>query len=98
VSNYLIDAAWTPVLGWDGKFSDLEAVTHAALGKEGSMNLTETEALKRISADPDYVRAFAAAFPDHRVSGDNLAAAIATFERLIVSKSDLRAGYSELRA
>ncbi len=84
----LIDDAWTPILGWDGKFPDLEAVTRAAIADKGSMNLSEADALARISANPDYVRAFAEAFPDHQISARNLAAAIATFERLIVSRSD----------
>jgi len=84
----LIDDAWTPLPGWDGKFADLEAVTRTVLRGGGTMNLDEAAALKRLSANPDYARAFAAAFPDHQVSGRNLAAAIATFERLIVSQSD----------
>ncbi|HSU05175.1 MAG TPA: cytochrome c peroxidase [Acetobacteraceae bacterium] len=84
----LIDIAWLPVLGWDGRFPDIEAVTFGAITARGNMNLTEQDALARISADPDYQRAFAAIFPDHQVSAHNVAAAIATFERLIVSKND----------
>ncbi|HJS87026.1 MAG TPA: cytochrome c peroxidase [Acetobacteraceae bacterium] len=84
----LIDDAWTPLLGWDGKFADIEAVTRTVLRYGGTMNLDEEIALKRIAADPEYARAFAEAFPDHRISGRNLAAAIATFERLIVTKGD----------
>ncbi len=87
-SPTLVDDAWTPVLGWDGKFPDLETVTRAAITNDGSMNLAEADALDRLNSDPAYVRAFAAAFPDRRISGHNLAAAIATFERLIVSRSD----------
>ncbi len=81
----LIDVAWLPALGWDGRFPDIEAVTFAAIASHGNMNLSEPEALARISADPGYERAFAESFPDHKVSAANIAAAVATFERLIVS-------------
>jgi cytochrome c peroxidase len=67
---------------------DLESVTRTVLQAGGTMNLDEEAALKRIAASPTYVRAFAAAFPDHQISGRNLGAAIATFERLIVTQGD----------
>jgi len=81
----LIDIAWLPALGWDGKFPDIEAVTFGAITSHGNMNLSEPEALARVSSDPAYVHAFAAIFPDHKVSAANIEAAIASFERLIVS-------------
>ncbi len=81
----LIDVAWLPALGWDGRFPDIEAVTFAAIASHGNMNLSEPEALARISADPGYERAFDESFPDHNVSAANVAAAVATFERLVVS-------------
>jgi cytochrome c peroxidase len=84
----LIDIAWLSALGWDGKFPDIEAVTFGAVTSRGNMNLSEQEALARIAADPDYQRVFAEVFPDHQISAQNVAAAIATFERLIVSKGD----------
>ncbi len=84
----LIDDAWTMLLGWDGKFPDLEAVTRTVFRDGGSMNLDEEIALGRIGANPDYARAFAETFPDRQISGRNMEAAIATFERLIVTKGD----------
>lgn len=84
----LVNAAFIDVLGWDGKFPDIEAVTFTAITGAHVMNLTAAEALRRLAADPDYARDFAAAFPDHAVSQRNVAAALATFERLIVSRSN----------
>jgi cytochrome c peroxidase len=84
----LINDAWTPLLGWDGRFDDLEAVTRTVVKAGGTMNVDEGVALKRVAANPAYVRAFAETFPDHQISGRNLAAAIATFERLIVAQGD----------
>jgi len=43
----LIDDAWTPLLGWDGKFADLESVTHTVLQVGGTMNLDEEAALEQ---------------------------------------------------
>ncbi len=84
----LIDAAWAPILGWDGAFPDIEAVTLAAITSNGNMNLSEADAVARLAADPAYRQAFAAAFPDHRVSGTNMLAALGTFTRLIMTTGD----------
>ncbi len=83
----LVNAAFIDVLGWDGQFPDIESVTFNAITGVHVMNLTRSTALARIAADPDYARQFAAVFPDHAVTSRNMAAALATFERLIVSRS-----------
>ena len=81
----LIDVAWTPRLGWDGKFRDLESVAYAPITSAASMNLAEAEALDRLAGNPGYVRAFAAAFADGAISRRNVELALATFERTIVA-------------
>lgn len=84
----LIDTAWNEPLGWDGRFPDIEAVTFIAITGDRVMNLPAAQALARVAAVPDYVQRFSAVFADHAVSTRNIAAAIATFERLIVSRPD----------
>jgi cytochrome c peroxidase len=82
----LINIAWQDgPLGWDGKFRTLESVAAMPIAAAGNMNLPISEALSRLSADPDYAAAFAAAFADPAVTKDRLEAALATFERLIVT-------------
>lgn len=81
----LLDVAWLPLLGWDGKFRDVEAVTFAAITGAANMHLPETEAIKRLAANPGYVRAFAEAFGDGKVNRPNVELALATYERTIVS-------------
>ncbi|WP_336491652.1 cytochrome-c peroxidase [Methylobacterium nigriterrae] len=81
----LLNLAWQERLGWDGKFRDLESVAFLPITAAGNMNLPVAEALRRLSADPEYARAFADAFPDPAVTRDRVEDALATFERLIVS-------------
>lgn len=82
----LFNLAWIEgPLGWDGKFPDLESVAAMPLVAPGNMNLPMAEALTRLSADATYAAAFTAAFDDPAVTQERLEAALATFQRLIVS-------------
>ena len=81
----LLDVAWSPVLGWDGKFRDLESVAFAVITNPDNMNNTEPELLRRLAAIPGYVQAFADAFPGEGITHDAVANALATFERTIVA-------------
>lgn len=81
----LLNLAWQERLGWEGQFPTLERVAFTPITSERMMNLPEAEVLRRLSADPDYARAFAAAFPGPEVTRERVEAALATFERLAVS-------------
>lgn len=89
-SPTLLNLAWAEgPLGWDGKFADLERVAFAPITARANMDLPETEAVARLSADPRYGRAFAEAFPESAFDGsivtrERIEQALATFERLIV--------------
>lgn len=84
-SPTLLNVAWTPRLGWDGKFRDLESVAFTPITSAAGMNLSEPIAVERLASIPGYVRAFAAAFGEGPVSRRNIEAALATYERSIVS-------------
>ncbi|GJD91310.1 Cytochrome c551 peroxidase [Methylobacterium hispanicum] len=92
----LLNLAWQEGrFGWDGKFRDLEAVAFGPISAPGNMNLGAEEAVRRLAADPAYAAAFAGAFPNASpdasldpgpaVTRERIEAALATFERLIVS-------------
>lgn len=81
----LIDIAWLSILGWDGKFPGLEEVTFAPILGKANMDLDEATAISRISAQPGYLEAFAAAFGDTEVNRQRIENSIATYERTIVS-------------
>lgn len=82
----LLNLAWQEGrFGWDGKFRDLETVAFNPITAPGNMGLPVDAAVARLSADPAYAAAFAATFADPGVTKDRIEAALATFQRLIVS-------------
>jgi cytochrome c peroxidase len=94
----LLDVAQIPILGWDGKFRDLEDVTFTPITSPSAMNLREAEAIARLARVPDYVRAFSEAFAAGPGAADavpesagaavtrrRIQMALATFQRTIVS-------------
>ncbi len=82
----LLNVAWTPKLGWDGHFSNLEGVAFGPITAPDNMNLPEKTLIERLSAIPGYVTAFDAAFGKGDITRPRIEQALATFERSIVSK------------
>jgi cytochrome c peroxidase len=85
-SPTLLDVAWTPKLGWDGHFRDLESVAIGPITASDNMDLPEKTMLERLSAIPGYARAFEAAFGKGGITTLDVEQALATFERSIVSR------------
>lgn len=81
----LIDIAFVDILGWDGKFPDLESVTFGPLTNPQNMNITEPELVRRLRAVPRYVAAFTAAFGNGHITRLRIEQALATYERTIVA-------------
>jgi cytochrome c peroxidase len=81
----LIDVAFAELLGWDGKFKNLESVAFGPITNPKNMNLAESVLIGRLSAIPAYVDAFAHAFGDGAITRPRIEAALATFERTIVA-------------
>ena len=84
-SPSLLNVAWTPKLGWDGHFRDLEAVAFGPITSPANMNLPEKALIERLSAIPGYVDAFDAAFGKGEITRRKIELALATFQRSIVS-------------
>jgi cytochrome c peroxidase len=81
----LLNVAWTPKLGWDGHFRDLENVTFGPISASNNMNMPKKELVARLTAIPGYVEAFQAAFGEGPITPRKIELALATFERSIVS-------------
>jgi cytochrome c peroxidase len=81
----LLNVAWTPKLGWDGHFRDLESVAIGPLSSPDNMNLPVPDLIARLEAIPGYVRAFDATYGKGDITEDKIERALATFERSIVS-------------
>jgi cytochrome c peroxidase len=85
-SPTLLNVAWLPRLGGDGKFPDIEAVTFAAITGRANMALDEVNAVQRVATIPGYGMQFAAAFGDAHITRSRIESAIATYERTLISR------------
>jgi cytochrome c peroxidase len=85
----VLNAAGQSSLCWDGRAPDVEAVAKFHLLNPTEMAMDEKRVVETLSSMPEYVRAFAAAFPTEpsAISVDNVARAIGAFERKLVTPS-----------
>ncbi len=83
----LVDVWSVPVLGWDGKFPDLESVAFTPILSPGNMGMPSAEeAVRRVNENPDYSPLFADAFDTPEITQRKIELALATFERTITSR------------
>ena len=74
---------------WDGRAPDLKAQAKGPILNPGEMGMPDEETvIKKLSGMPEYPKMFRAAFPTENkvMTYDNLAEAIAAFERTLISK------------
>ena len=82
----LWNLAWAGPVFWDGRARSLEEQAAGPIEAPDEMAQPVASVVNLLAADADYAAAFRAAFPDDpRVTAENLAKAIATFERTLVS-------------
>jgi cytochrome c peroxidase len=82
----LWNLAWGLTFFWDGRAPNLEAQASGPIENAREMGGDIAKAAARLAADPAMAARFAAAFPqDPRVSETNIRAALASFERTLVS-------------
>ncbi len=81
----IMDAGYQKYLFWDGRADSLEAQALRPIEATNEMHADETEVVKRISEQPEYVSEFKEAFGDERIDMTRIAQAIATFERTITA-------------
>jgi cytochrome c peroxidase len=86
-SPTLIDVWTVPVLGWDGKFADLESVAYAPILNPANMNMPAAEIAlpERLAKMPGYSEAFAKAFGDGNITRSRIELALATYQRTITA-------------
>jgi len=76
----IFNAGLSSTFNWDGVADTLEAHAELVLRNPSLMNVDWPELLARLSADPGYVSAFRAAYPDG-LTRPNVLDALASFER-----------------
>jgi cytochrome c peroxidase len=82
----LWNSAFSPLLFWDGRASSLEDQIKFPVEHPDEMGSTLDDAAPRLAREESYGRAFASAFPQSpKVSPDNIAKALAAYERTLVS-------------
>jgi cytochrome c peroxidase len=81
----ILDVAFGEPFFWDGRAATLEEQAKGPLASAKEMNMQATAAIPRVQSIPGYQLAFARAFPGEAISLDTIAAAIATFERTVIS-------------
>jgi cytochrome c peroxidase len=74
---------------WDGRSASLEEQAKGPILNPVEMAMpNEAEVVRRLKADPEYPKLFARAFPQaaEKISYDNVASAIAAFERTLITR------------
>jgi cytochrome c peroxidase len=85
-SPTIINAAWGGIFMWDGRLANLEEQALGPIQSPGEMNMPIEQLMERLGTIAEYKPLFAAAFPGDALSPKTLAAAIATYERTVVSE------------
>lgn len=81
----ILNVAYGEPYFWDGRAATLEEQAKGPLVSSAEMNMQADLAIARIQSMPGYQAAFARAYPGQPISLDTIAAAIATYERTVVS-------------
>jgi cytochrome c peroxidase len=94
-SPTVVNVAFNPLHGWDGKSTSLEQQAFNSQSMTGSLQAGSKEqghsdenlGIERIRKLPGYVEAFAKAYPGEAIGKESAAKAIAAFERSLVSRN-----------
>jgi len=81
----ILNAAFNEVQMWDGRFSTLEEQALGPMMSTAEMNISVAEIRRRLNDIPRYVELFNHAYGSTGVTEENVARAIAAFERTVVS-------------
>lgn len=83
----ILNLAWDELFFWDGSAESLEKQAVIPIQAAGEMNMSLENLIERLKEITEYKPLFIAAFPDEAdpITVDNVAKAIATFERTVIS-------------
>jgi len=84
-SPTIINAAFGLIFMWDGRAATLEQQALGPIQADVEMNLPLEDLLARLKAIPEYGPLFKAAFAEQEITAPQIANAIATYERTVVS-------------
>jgi cytochrome c peroxidase len=85
-SPTILNQAWGgPHFFWDGRADSLEEQAAGPIQTDVEMNLPLKDAVGRLQHIPEYQKWFDIIFPQHGITGETIVAALATYERTVVS-------------
>lgn len=84
-SPHIYNLAWSNTLFWDGRASSLEEQALGPIEAAGEMNLPLSEVVPRLAKVSFYKTQFTAVYGESGLTLENVAKAIAAFERTIIS-------------
>jgi cytochrome c peroxidase len=84
-SPSIVNAAFGEIFMWDGRAGSLEEQALGPIRTDVEMNMPIEQLLDKLKAIPEYPPLFKAAFPKDGMTLNNIAKAIATYERTVVS-------------
>lgn len=85
----VVNAAYIPLQFWDGRAESLEEQAKGPIQNPVEMGNTHENALKTLNSIPGYVEAFKQVFGSAPITIDQVAQAIAAFERTVVTTDSL---------
>lgn len=83
----VVNSGYFKIQMWDGRKKSLEDQAKGPIEAAGEMNQNFDELIGELKTIPGYVKRFASVFGANSLTIDNIAKAIATFERSVVSKN-----------
>ncbi len=86
-SPTIINSGYSKTQFWDGRAQSLEEQALAPIQSPVELNQDLNSLIKELKEDQKYIELFKNAFGEPSITPENLAKAIATFERTIVSKT-----------
>lgn len=86
-SPTVINSGYFEIQMWDGRKKSLEDQARGPIEAAVEMNQDYEELVRELKAIPGYVKRFTNVFGKQSITIDNIAKAIATFERSVVSKN-----------
>lgn len=83
----ILNLAWDKLYFWDGRAEGLEKQALMPIESEGEMHMPLNQMVERLKAIGEYKPIFEIAFPkdSNPISSENVAKALATFERTVIS-------------
>ena len=81
----ILNLAWSEQLMWDGRFETLEQQALGPMSAPVEMNQQMEAIVTELQSIPEYRTLFKVNFGDEGITVPNIAKAIATFERTVVS-------------